>query len=159
MSEHTLRRTQVVPAPLEEAFAFFADPYNLEAITPPWLRFRIVDAPAQVERGALIRYRLRLFGVPIGWLTEITAWEPPDAFIDEQIRGPFQLWEHRHLLRATADGTEIADEVRYRLFLGPIGELVRRLVVGRWLEGIFDYRTRAVAEWFATNRQGRTYPA
>ena len=149
---HTLRRTQVVPAPLDEAFAFFADPYNLETITPPWLRFRIVEAPAQVERGVLIRYRLKLFGIPIGWLTEITAWEPPGRFIDKQIRGPFKLWEHLHTLAATDDGTEISDEVRYRLFLGPLGELVRRLVVRRWLDSIFDYRTRAVAEWFAANR-------
>ena len=149
---HTLRRTQVVPATLDEAFAFFADPHNLEAITPPWLRFRIVEAPAQVERGALIRYRLRLFGIPIGWLTEITAWEPPGHFVDKQVRGPFRVWEHRHRLTATAGGTEIADEVRYRLFLGPLGELVRRLVVRRWLDGIFDYRARAVAEWFAANR-------
>jgi hypothetical protein len=141
-----------VAAPLDEAFAFFADPYNLEAITPPWLRFRIVDAPAQLERGTLLRYRLRLFGLPIGWLTEIRAWEPPGAFTDVQLRGPFQLWEHRHRLTAIPDGTEIADEVRYELFLGPLGELGRRLVVRRWLDGIFDYRGRAVAEWFAANR-------
>jgi ligand-binding SRPBCC domain-containing protein len=143
-SHHTLRRTQVVPVPLDEAFAFFADPYNLEAITPPWLRFRIVDAPAHLERGALIRYRLRLFGVPIGWRTEIEAWEPPHGFTDVQMRGPFRLWEHRHRLTATADGTEITDEVRYRLFLGPLGELARRVVVRRWLDGIFDYRARSV---------------
>ena len=149
---HILRRTQVVPATLDEAFAFFADPYNLEEITPPWLRFRIVEAPAQIERGVHIRYRLKLFGIPIGWLTEITAWEQPGHFIDKQIRGPFQPWEHLHTLTATDGGTEIADEVRYRLFLGPVGELVRRLVIRRWLDRIFDYRTRAVADWFDGHR-------
>ena len=151
-AHHTLRRTQVVATPLEETFAFFADPHNLEAITPPWLRFRIVEAPAHLERGALLRYRLRLFGVPIGWLTEIRAWDPPGEFTDVQMRGPFQLWEHRHRLTAIGNGTEITDEVRYRLFLGPLGELVRRVVVGRWLDSIFDYRARAVAEWFGAKR-------
>jgi ligand-binding SRPBCC domain-containing protein len=151
-SPHTLRRTQVVPAPPDEAFALFASPYNLEAITPPWLRFRIVAAPAQLGRDAIIRYRLRLFGIPIRWLTQITAWEPPGEFVDTQTRGPFALWEHTHRLTATANGTEIADEVRYRLFLGPFGELVQRVVVRRWLDAIFDYRARAVDEWFAAKR-------
>ena len=149
---HTLRRTQVVPASLEEAFALFADAGNLEAITPPWLRFRIVEAPAQLETGALIRYRLRLFGVPIGWRTEITAWEPPHEFVDTQLRGPFALWEHHHRLTPTANGTEIEDEVRYRLFFGPVGKLVQRAVIRRWLDAIFDYRARAVAEWFLPKR-------
>ena len=45
MTEYVLERTQVVPVPIEEAFTFFADARNLERITPPWLRFRIVEAP------------------------------------------------------------------------------------------------------------------
>lgn len=68
---YTLERTQVVPVGIDDAFAFFADAGNLERITPSWLRFRIVEAPERLERGAVIRYRLGLFGLPIGWRTEI----------------------------------------------------------------------------------------
>ena len=140
MTEYVLERTQVVPVPLEAAFAFFADPGNLERITPPWLRFRIVEAPTQLGRGARLRYRLTLHGVPIRWRTEIVEWTPPHGFVDVQRRGPFLLWEHAHRLRAVDGGTEIYDHVRYRLFLGPLGALVRRLLVRAWVEGIFDYR-------------------
>ena len=69
--DFALERTQVLPRPREEVFAFFADPWNLEAITPRWLEFAIVEAPARLARGSLLRYRLRLFGVPIRWRTEI----------------------------------------------------------------------------------------
>ena len=48
-----LQRTQVVARDLDDAFAFFADPHNLEAITPPWLHFRILAAPDRLERGSL----------------------------------------------------------------------------------------------------------
>lgn len=144
--DYILRRTQVVPVPLDEAFAFFADPYNLEAITPPWLHFRIVEAPALLGTGALIRYRLRLVGIPVGWLTEIRAWDPPHRFMDVQLRGPYRLWEHRHTLTAADGSTRIGDEVRYRLPLGPLGRLVRRLIVRRWLDAIFDYRVEKIAE-------------
>ena len=138
--EYTLERRQVVPVPIEEAFAFFSDARNLELITPPWLRFRIVEAPRELGPGARLRYRLRLFGVPIRWRTEIVEWKPPRRFVDVQRRGPFLLWEHEHRLTPVSGGTEIHDRVRYRLFLGPVGALVRSLVVRGWLDGIFDYR-------------------
>jgi ligand-binding SRPBCC domain-containing protein len=142
--EYVLQRTQVVAAPLDEAFAFFAEAGNLERITPRWLRFRILEAPDVLREGARLHYRLRLFGIPIHWRTEIVEWRPPRGFTDVQRRGPFLLWEHTHRLRPVAEGTEIYDHVRYRLYLGPLGALVRRAVVRRWLEAIFDYRADAV---------------
>ncbi len=141
---YVLERTQVVPVPIEDAFSFFSDARNLEQITPPWLRFRIAEAPAELGRGARLRYRLSLFGIPIRWRTEIVEWDPPNGFTDVQRRGPFQLWEHTHRLAPVDGGTEIYDHVRYRLFLGPVGGLVRRLVVRGWVEGIFDYRAANV---------------
>lgn len=144
MSEYALERTQVVPVPIEDAFAFFSDARNLERITPPWLRFRIVEAPAELGRGARLRYRLTLFGLPIRWRTEIVEWSPPRGFVDVQRRGPFRVWVHTHRLRPVDGGTEIYDHVRYRLFLGPLGGLVRRLLVRGWVEGIFDYRAERV---------------
>ena len=144
MREYVLERAQVVPATVDEAFAFFSDARNLERITPPWLRFRILEAPAELGRGARLRYRLRLFGIPIAWRTEIVEWSPPRSFVDLQRRGPFLLWEHTHRLTPVAGGTEIYDHVRYRLFFGPLGALVRRLLVRGWVEGIFDFRAEQV---------------
>ena len=46
--------------------------------------------------GALIRYRLRLMGIPFDWLTRITEWNPPESFVDEQLAGPYKTWVHRH---------------------------------------------------------------
>lgn len=139
MKERSLERELVVARPLDEAFAFFSDPSNLEAITPPWLRFRIVDAPQQLAAGAHIDYRLSLFRIPIRWRSEIVEWNPPHGFTDVAQRGPFRLWIHRHELAAAPGGTRIRDHVRYR---APIGErLVRRS-----LDRIFDYRTQRLAE-------------
>jgi ligand-binding SRPBCC domain-containing protein len=141
-----LVRTQVVPVALDEAFAFFADPANLEAITPPWLRFRILEAPAALERGSLLRYRLRLSGIPVGWLTEISDWRPPHGFVDRQLRGPYLEWVHTHRLAAVEGGTEIFDHVAYRLPGGPLAPLAHRFLVRPRLDEIFDHRARRVAE-------------
>jgi ligand-binding SRPBCC domain-containing protein len=138
-----LVRTQVVAAPLDDAFAFYADPGNLEAITPPWLGFEIVDAPAELRQGSLLQYRLRLFGIPIRWLTEISSWTPPRGFTDTQLHGPYLEWIHAHRLSTVEGGTEIHDHVRYRV---PGGALADRLVVRGLLERIFDYRAARTAE-------------
>jgi hypothetical protein len=64
----------VVPRPIDEVFAFFADAHNLEAITPPWLRFRLRGAPGlPVRKGTMIDYQLRLHGLPLRWRSEITV--------------------------------------------------------------------------------------
>jgi ligand-binding SRPBCC domain-containing protein len=142
--EYVLERRQVVPYEREEAFAFFADARNLERITPSWLNFRIVDAPDAITGGARLRYRLKLFGIPIRWRTEIVEWSPSRSFTDVQRRGPFKVWEHTHRLRSVEGGTEVYDHVRYALFLGPLGALIRAVLVRGWVEGIFDHRARVV---------------
>ncbi len=143
MADFSLERTLVVPGSLADVFAFFSDPWNLEAITPPELRFAIVEAPASLEQGSLIAYRLRISGVPVRWLTEITEWNPPRGFADRQSKGPYRLWEHTHRFTEVPGGTEVYDHVRYRV-LG--GRLVERFLVRPKLERIFDYRTERLAD-------------
>lgn len=142
MGESIFETTQVVPRPLDEVFDFFADAYNLERITPPFLRFAVLTpAPIEMAPGTLIDYRLRLHGIPIRWRTEITAWEPPHRFVDEQRRGPYRQWIHTHTFRETSEGTSIADRVAYVV---PGGSLIDRLFVRRDVERIFGFRQDAI---------------
>ena len=143
LTAHALERTQHVPQPVEETFAFFADPQNLAAITPPWLAFRILEAPSGLSAGSLIRYRLRIKRLPVWWLTQITQWRPPRSFVDVQLRGPYRVWEHTHRLTRVASGTEIYDHVRYVVPGGPFALLVDRFV-RRLLDEIFDYRAQRI---------------
>jgi len=148
---HVLEREQRLPAPPADVFPFFADARNLEAITPPLLRFRVVTPePIEMRVGTLIQYRLRLRGVPVSWLTSIQAWEPPHRFVDVQLRGPYALWHHTHDLHDDGEGgTVMRDTVRYAIGFGPLGELANRLLVARDLDAIFTFRHEAVAEHFA----------
>jgi len=94
---HHLERWQRIPRRRDEVFAFFADASNLEAITPPFLHFRILSPlPIEMRPGARIDYALSLGGVPLMWRTRITEWEPGVIFVDEQETGPYRLWRHTH---------------------------------------------------------------
>jgi ligand-binding SRPBCC domain-containing protein len=156
---HTLTRTQRVEGTPDEVFAFFADAGNLEAITPPWLRFRIVTPrPIAMREDTYIEYRLALHRVPIRWLTRIEEWVPGVRFVDSQVRGPYALWHHTHAFEADGEThTVVRDTVRYALPFGPLGVLAHALFVRRDLERIFDYRTTSLpsmpaARWPSTGQ-------
>ena len=144
-SSYRLVRTTHLEGDIEHVFGFFKDPYNLEAITPPWLRFRITSASDPiVGDGTRIRYRLSLRGLPMKWESRITEFVENSHFADEQVRGPYARWYHRHRFHVVGDGVEMVDEVEYRLPFGPLGRLVHWLVVRRTLGAIFDYRTTII---------------
>jgi ligand-binding SRPBCC domain-containing protein len=145
----TLEREQVLPGTPDEVFPFFADARNLEAITPPILRFEVVtpgEIPMRV--GTLIQYRLTLRGIGVDWLTSIQEWDPPWRFVDVQVRGPYALWHHTHEFAEADDGTStvMRDTVRYAIGFGPFGALAARAFVHRDVTTIFDFRRAAVVE-------------
>lgn len=146
MRIHELRREQVLDGTPDDLFGFFADAFNLEALTPPLLRFRVVTpAPIEMGAGTFIQYRLRLHGVPVGWKTLIQAWEPPGRFVDVQVSGPYALWHHTHELSPVGDArTLMRDTVRYAIGFGALGALAHRMLVRRDVEAIFDFRAREI---------------
>lgn len=135
-----------LPRPREEVFAFFADAANLDLLTPRRLRFEVLTPlPIVMRPGTRIEYRLRLHGVPVQWQSEITVWEPPERFVDEQRRGPYRRWVHEHRFREADGETEVSDRVEYAC---PGGALIHWLFVARDLRRIFRYRGTQLAEFF-----------
>ena len=122
---HTLITSMSLPRARDQVFAFFAEANNLERITPPELGFKIVTpGPLYLREGTRLDYRLHLFGIPFSWQTEIQRWNPPEAFVDVQRRGPYQHWVHTHRFWEEQGTTIIEDEVQYALPYAPLGELL-----------------------------------
>jgi len=135
-----------LPRPPEEVFPFFGNAANLDAITPPWLDFRILTPPPIVMReGALIDYRLRVRGLPLRWRTRISAWQPPHRFVDEQLRGPYRQWIHEHTFEPRDGGTLARDVVQYAV---PLDFLLHRRFVRPDVERIFEFRAAELKRRF-----------
>ncbi|HEY4187024.1 MAG TPA: SRPBCC family protein [Polyangia bacterium] len=148
--KHVLERRQLVGRPRSEVFAFFADPANLERLTPGSLHFRILTPlPIEMRAGAIIDYQLVLHGLRFGWRTVIESHEPQVGFVDVQTKGPYRSWRHVHRFADADRGTMIEDRIEYEMPLGPLGALARALFVKRQLRDIFDFRRETVARLFA----------
>jgi hypothetical protein len=143
---HVLERTIFVPRPRAEVWTFFADPHNLEAITPDFLRFLVeTPPPVPTASGTLVDYRLSLGGIPFRWRTRIEDVVPGASFVDVQLRGPYRLWRHLHTFADAPGGTQVGDRVEYELPLGPLGALAHAAFVERTLRRIFDHRAARIA--------------
>jgi ligand-binding SRPBCC domain-containing protein len=140
-------KTEVwLPRPRDEVFAFFSDVANLDAITPPWVKFKtITPGPIEMRAGTVIEHRLRIHGLPIRWRSKITAWEPSARFVDEQLRGPYRVWVHEHLFEERDGGTVVRDRVRYA---APFDFFTDRFFVRPDVERIFRYRTECLKRRF-----------
>ncbi len=151
---HTLEREVILNADAEDVWYFLATPVNLDRLTPPELRFRILsEVPEQMYNGLTILYEI---GIPLfgrwRWLTEIKHIVPGRSFVDEQRRGPYRFWYHYHAIEPLEDGrTRMLDKVTYQLPFGPLGRLVHALQVKGMLERIFAYRCRKLDEIFGVS--------
>jgi ligand-binding SRPBCC domain-containing protein len=150
MMNRVLETRTLLPGTLAEVFDFFSRAENLGKITPSTLGFEILTPlPIEMKQGALIDYKIKLYGLPMRWRTEITAWEPPYRFVDTQLKGPYALWVHEHTFSQTPEGVEMIDRVEYRVPAGPFEPIVHQLFVGPSLRHIFGHREKAIREQLA----------
>jgi ligand-binding SRPBCC domain-containing protein len=153
VTAYTLQRELRLERERDEVFRFFSDARNLQQITPPWLGFSILTpGPIAMRAGTLIDYRIRLRGLPLRWQSEITEWDPPRAFTDEQRRGPYRLWRHRHRFEPDGGETVVTDHVTYA---APGGRWVHTWWVRPELERIFAYRQARMVALFPPQQTGR----
>ena len=144
---------QWVPRALAEVWPFFGDEHNLERMTPPWLNFHVLGrSTPTMTAGTEIRYKLKLHGIPMSWVSRIDQWREAERFVDTQISGPYRLWYHLHQFETLAGGTLLTDDVQYKLPMGVLGNLVARPLVDRDVQKIFAYRQAVVAELFGSER-------
>lgn len=147
---YTLRTTQRIPISLDEAWAYFSSPGNLNEITPKDMGFHILgEVPKVMYQGMFINYKVTpILGIKMDWTTEITHVVDRSFFVDEQRVGPYKIWHHEHHFKEIDGGVEMTDIVSYALPFGWIGKLAHPLLVKKKLNSIFEFRFHAVQRIF-----------
>jgi ligand-binding SRPBCC domain-containing protein len=147
---HELRTSLVLPISLDEAWAFFSVPDNLDEITPPDMGFEILTKnEKRTYAGQIIRYRVRpLFNIPMTWVTEITHCEKGKYFVDEQRFGPYAMWHHQHHFKAVEGGVQMDDILHYKLKGGWLGAVLTGWLVHGRVRAIFEHRSKVLLDRF-----------
>jgi ligand-binding SRPBCC domain-containing protein len=88
-----------------------------------------------------VTFRGRHLGFWWTMTTKVTVYERPHRFVDEQVRGPFQVLRHEHLFEALDSGTtRMTDRMSAILPWGPLGWLAGRLVLTPYLRRLLRRR-------------------
>jgi ligand-binding SRPBCC domain-containing protein len=136
-----------VAAPLARVFDFFRNPANLVGVAPPALQLQLEDAPQEIRFGSRITLASRRWGLRYRSVTEVIAFEPPVAFVDEQKEGAFRQWVHTHRFEDLAgDGTRVVDQIDYEPPGGLLGLVLTPATVESELAAFFRYRNAKLAE-------------
>ncbi|MEO7923419.1 MAG: SRPBCC family protein [Chitinophagaceae bacterium] len=151
MAAHSLKTVQQIPVSLQQAWDFFSNPVNLQAITPGNMGFTLISRHhgEKMYAGQIIEYRVKpLLGIPLYWMTEITGVKDREYFIDEQRFGPYRLWHHQHHFKEIPGGVEMTDIVHYKNPFWLAGRIANSLFVRNKLRQVFTYRYQKVEELF-----------
>lgn len=145
-----VRRSRI-GAPAEEVFRWHAEPGAFQRLTPPWEPVEVLDEGGGLRNGAEVVLWVRLGPFPVRWVSRLSDCIPGRGFLDTQVRGPFALWRHAHLIEpAGASASWLEDRIEYALPFGPLGRWLGGFFVRRKLERLFEYRHRVTAAAFAS---------
>ena len=146
-----LEYSQKIPVSIALAWNFFSEPANLQKITPGSMGFKITSPHLSgcIHEGLKITYKVSpLFGIPLVWVSKITMVKKEELFIDEQEKGPYKYWQHKHFFKEIEGGTLIQDMVTYQVPFGFLGKLIHSLFVKKKLKELFIYRKEKITEFF-----------
>ena len=98
----------------------------------------------QIGLGETVTWRARHFGITWSLTSRITVAKPPHRFVDEQAAGPFHSFRHEHRFEPVGGGTRLMDDWQHVAPFGPLGRLVDRLVLARYMHRLLETRNRAL---------------
>ncbi|MDY6822699.1 MAG: TIGR01777 family oxidoreductase [Thermodesulfobacteriota bacterium] len=146
MTKAFFSRSTTIDADVAMVFAWHARQGAIERLSPPWDPLTVLRRTGGIREGAEVDLKMKSGPFSYVWRARHTVYEKNNRFVDEQVSGPFALWQHAHLFHP-ADGNRcrIEDRITFRLPFSFITHPFLAGLVRRQLERIFAYRHRVTA--------------
>ncbi|MEA2345289.1 MAG: hypothetical protein QOF63_3458 [Thermoanaerobaculia bacterium] len=131
----------------EELFAFHELPDAFLRLLPPGEKIRVIQVASNLNAGSRTIVKIRIAFLWVTFESLHTAYDPPRSFEDQQVRGPFRSWRHRHIVEPHPDGAVLIDDIEYTPPFGILGRAVDGIVIKPRLRKVFAFRHRVTREW------------
>lgn len=99
-----------------------------------------------MKLGDTVTWEAVHFGVKQRLTTKITAYDRPNSFTDEMLRGAFQEITHRHEFIPQPSGTLMVDIFTFRAPFGPLGRIAEALFLTRYMRNLLLTRNHSIKQ-------------
>lgn len=131
----------------EQLFAFHELPDAFLRLLAPSEKIRVIQTSPSLNVGSRTIVEMRIAFVWVTFESLHTAYDPPHSFEDQQVRGPFRSWRHRHIVEPHVDGATLIDDIEYTPPFGILGRLVDPIAIKPRLRKVFAFRHRVTRDY------------
>ena len=93
-----------------------------------------------LEMGDEVEFEAKHFGIRQRLRSKIVEYDRPHRFVDQMQKGAFARMKHIHGFERTASGTKMIDTLDFASPFGPLGAIVDRLVLKKYMEKFLRMR-------------------
>jgi ligand-binding SRPBCC domain-containing protein len=137
--------SQVECGCIEELFNFHLDTHNLERISHPSIKTKVIVHPENTQVGEKIHFTTRRLFIPTYWEVEVETLEKPYKIVNIAHKSPFNYWKHSHTFAQKDYGIEWIEQVEFIPPLGVVGRFLEPVII-KEMDDIFEHRHRVTLE-------------
>ena len=138
-----------LPCSVEKVFDLVARPEGIKKISPPEMGLYFTNAPERYMLATKVEFKVQAMGLVREITHEVTAFDEPSSFIEEQIAGPFRHWVHEHIFETRdGGGCVVIDRIQFLPPGGVAGMIMTASRILDTLEEGFDFRHEQLERHF-----------
>ena len=137
MGVQTYERSTVLPHSLERVFAWHETAASFDRFLPPSPPMELLERTGTIRDGDRATFRVRVGAFGFRGTVEYEGYRPLEELGNRHVGGPHRSLRHRHLFRATGEGScELTERIQCepRLILATLGRAWLRRTMERTLE-------------------------
>ena len=90
--------------------------------------------------GDEVTWRSHHYRIGFTTTSQVVEYDRPFRFVDLQLRGPLRAFRHEHLFIPIDNDVEMIDMVTFRAKGGPIGRLMERMFLTKYMRELLEDR-------------------
>jgi ligand-binding SRPBCC domain-containing protein len=141
----TIKLNTWVNAPVERCFKLATSiEFHIASARP--MKEKAVSGVTSglLHEGDKVKWRARHFLVQLTHTSLVEVSKPFSHFREVMIAGIFARYEHEHFFAAMDDGTRVRDELKFAAPFGPLGRMMEKLVMRRYMTSLLKRRNTAL---------------